>query len=47
MGTESTLRGHARANLARSREHAAVALERHLEAAERMVATLGRMKGRP
>jgi predicted unusual protein kinase regulating ubiquinone biosynthesis (AarF/ABC1/UbiB family) len=34
------------ANLARSREEAADALERrHLEAAERMVATLGRMKG--
>jgi predicted unusual protein kinase regulating ubiquinone biosynthesis (AarF/ABC1/UbiB family) len=34
------------ANLARSREEAAGALERrHLEAAERMVATLGRMKG--
>jgi predicted unusual protein kinase regulating ubiquinone biosynthesis (AarF/ABC1/UbiB family) len=34
------------ANLTRSREEAADALERrHLEAAERMVATLGRMKG--
>ena len=34
------------ANLARSREEAAEALERrHLEAAERMVDTLGRMKG--
>ena len=34
------------ANLARSREEAAEALERrHLEAAERMVATLGKMKG--
>jgi predicted unusual protein kinase regulating ubiquinone biosynthesis (AarF/ABC1/UbiB family) len=34
------------ANLARSREDAADALDRrHLEAAERMVATLGRMKG--
>ena len=35
------------ANIARSREGAAEALEqRHLEAAERMVETLGRMKGR-
>jgi predicted unusual protein kinase regulating ubiquinone biosynthesis (AarF/ABC1/UbiB family) len=47
VGTEGARYAGTRAvNLTRSREEAADALERrHLEAAERMVATLGRMKG--
>jgi predicted unusual protein kinase regulating ubiquinone biosynthesis (AarF/ABC1/UbiB family) len=47
VGTQSArYAGTRAANLARSREEAAEALERrHLEAAERMVETLGRMKG--
>ena len=47
MGTQGArYAGTRAANLARSEEEAAEALERrHLEAAERMVQTLGRMKG--
>ena len=47
VGTEGVrYAGTRAANLARSREGASEALEqRHLEAAERMVQTLGRMKG--
>src|SRR6185312_13258279 len=47
VGTEGArYAGTRAANLARSREDAADALDRrHLEAAERMVATLGKMKG--
>ena len=47
VGTEGArYAGTRAANLTRSREDAADALERrHLEAAERMVATLGKMKG--
>jgi predicted unusual protein kinase regulating ubiquinone biosynthesis (AarF/ABC1/UbiB family) len=47
VGTQSALYAGTRAaNVARSREEAAEALERrHFEAAQRMVETLGRMKG--